>query len=94
MITLIILLIEDAKLETILSVKKQIMNMIGILNIPNANEDEFVNAVGYNGILSDSHKSAIIGIAKEKNIYPTFLEGNNDIETDSVNTLIVSNKNE
>lgn len=94
MVTLIILLIEDAKLETVLSVRKQIMSMIGTLNIPNANEDELVNAIAYNDILSDSHKSAIISIAKEKNIYPIFLEGNNDIETDSVNTLIISNKNE
>lgn len=94
MVTLIILLIEDAKLETVLSVKKQIMNMIGILNIPNADEDELVNAIAYNGILSDSHKSAIINIAKEKYVYAIFLEGNNDVETDSVNTLTISNKNE
>lgn len=92
MITLIILLIEDAKLETILSVKKQIMSMIGTLNIPDA--DEFANAIGYNGILSDSYKSAIIRIAKEKYIDVIFLEGNNDIKSDSVNTLIVSNKDE
>lgn len=94
MITLIILLIEDAKLETVLSVKKQIISMIGTLNIPNADEDELINAIAYNNVLSDSHKSAIIGIAKEKNIYPIFLEGNNNIETDSVNTLIISNKDE
>lgn len=92
MITLIILLIEDAKLETVLSVKKQIMNMIGTLNISDA--DELVNAIGYNGILSDSYKSAIINIAKEKYVYAMFLEGNNDIESDSANTFIISNKNE
>lgn len=94
MITLIILLIKDAKLETVLSVRKQIMSMIGTLNIPNTDEDELVNALGYNGILSDSHKNAIINIAKEKHVYAIFLEGNNDIETDSVNTLIISNKDE
>ena len=93
MITLIILLIEDAKLETVLSVKKQVMTMIGTLNIPNANK-EWVNAVGYNGILSDSHKSAIIKTAEEKYIDVMFLEGNNDVESDSVNTFIMSNKNE
>lgn len=92
MITLIILLIEDTKLETVLSVKKQIMSMIGTLNIPNT--DEFVNTIGYNGILSDSHKSAIIRIAEEKYIDVIFLEGNNDVNSDSVNTLIVSNKDE
>lgn len=92
MITLIILLIEDAKLETVLSVKKQIMSMIGTLNIPDINE--WVNTVGYNGILSDNHKSAIISTAKEKYIDIMFLEGNNDIKSDSVNTLIVSNKDE
>lgn len=90
MITLIILLIEDTKLETVLSVKKQIMSMIGTLNIPNT--DEFVNAIMYNGILSDSHKSAIIRIAEEKYIDVIFLEGNNGIE--SANTFIISNKDE
>lgn len=93
MITLIILLIQDAKLETVLSVKKQVMSMIGTLNIPNENK-ECVNAVGYNGILSDSHKNAIIKTAEEKYIDVMFLEGNNDVESDSVNTLIISNKNE
>lgn len=92
MITLIILLIEDEKLETVLSVRKQIISMIGTLNIPNG--DELVNAIAYNNILSDSHKNAIISIAKEKNIYPIFLEGNDNIETNSVNTLIISNKDE
>lgn len=92
MITLIILLIEDTKLETVLSVKKQIMSMIGTLNI--SDTDELINAVGYNGVLSDSHKSAIIRIAEEKYIDVMFLEGNNDIKSDSVNTLIVSNKDE
>lgn len=90
MITLIILLIEDAKLETVLSVKKQIMSMIGTLNISDA--DELVNAIGYNGILSDSYKSAIINIAKEKYVYAMFLEGNNDVESDSVNTFVISKK--
>lgn len=92
MITLIILLIQDAKLETVLSVKKQVMSMIGTLNIPNT--DELVNVVGYNGILSDNHKSAIIETAKEKYIDVMFLEGNNDVESDSANTFIISNKNE
>lgn len=92
MITLIILLIEDAKLETVLSVKKQIINMIGTLNVLEA--DELINGIGYNGILSDSYKSAIINIAKEKQVYVMFLEGNNDVESDSVNTFIISNKNE
>lgn len=92
MITLIILLIQDTKLETVLSVRKQIMSMIGTLNIPNT--DELVNAVGYNGILSDSHKSAIIKTAEKKHIDVIFLEGNNDVEPDSVNTFIISNKNE
>ena len=92
MITLIILLIEDAKLETVLSVKKQIMSMIGTLNL--SNTDKWINAVGYNGILSDSHKSAIIKTAEEKYIDVMFLEGNNDVKSDSVNTFIMSNKNE
>ena len=92
MITLIILLIQDAKLETVLSVKKQVMSMIGTLNIPNT--DELVNVVGYNDILSDSHKSAIIKTAEEKYIDVMFLEGNNDVKSDSVNTFIMSNKNE
>ena len=93
MITLIILLIQDAKLETVLSVKKQVMSMIGTLFIPNENK-ECVNAVGYNGILSDSHKNAIIKTAEEKYIDVMFLEGNNDVKSDSVNTFIMSNKNE
>ena len=93
MITLIILLIEDANLETVLSVRKQIMSMIGTLNIPNANK-EWVNAVRYNGILSDSHKNAIIKTAEEKYIDVMFLEGNDDVKSDSVNTFIMSNKNE
>ena len=93
MITLIILLIQDAKLETVLSVKKQVMSMIGTLNILNTNK-EWVNLVGYNGILSDSHKSAIIKTAEEKYIDVMFLEGNNDIESDNINTFIISNKNE
>ena len=93
MITLIIILIQDAKLETVLSVKKQIMSMIGTLNIPNENK-EWVNTVGYNGILSDSHKSAIIKTAEEKYIDVMFLEGNNDVESDNINTFIISNKNE
>lgn len=92
MITLIILLIEDTKLETVLSVKKQIMSMIGTLNIPN--ENECVNAIGYNGILSDSHKNAIINIAEEKYIDVVFLEGNNDTKSNDVNTFIISNKDE
>ena len=92
MITLIILLIEDAKLETVLSVKKQIMSMIGTLNL--SNTDEWINAVGYNGILSDSHKSAIIETAKEKYMDAIFLEGNDDVDSDGVNTFIISNKNE
>lgn len=92
MITLIILLIEDAKLETVLSVKKQIMSMIGTLNIPGTNE--WTNTVGYNGILSDSHKSAIINTAKEKYIDIIFLEGNNDTKSDDTNTFIISNKDE
>lgn len=93
MITLIILLIQDAKLETVLSIRKQIMSMIGTLNIPNANK-EWVNVVGYNGILSDSHKSTIIKTAEEKYIDVMFLEGNNDVKSDNVNTFIMSNKNE
>lgn len=93
MITLIILLIQDAKLETVLSVKKQVMSMIGTLFIPNENK-ECVNAVRYNGILSDSHKNAIIKTAEEKYIDVMFLEGNNDVNSNSVNTLIISNKNE
>lgn len=92
MITLIILLIEDAKLETVLSVKKQIMSMIGTLNM--SNTDEWVNAVGYNGILSNSHKSAIIKTAKEKYMDAIFLEGNDNVDSDDVNTFIISNKNE
>lgn len=92
MFTLIILLIKDAKLETVLSVNKQIMSMIGTLNIPDG--DEFVNGIRYNGILSNDHKNAIINIAKEKYIDITFLEGNNDIEFNSVNTIIISSKDE
>lgn len=92
MITLIILLIEDAKLETVLSVKKQIMSMIGTLNIPDTNG--WINTVGYNGILSDSHKNAIIDMAEEKYIDVIFLEGNDNTKSNSINTFIISNKDE
>lgn len=68
------------------------MSIIGTLNIPDINE--WVNTIGYNGILSDNHKSAIISTAKEKYIDVMFLEGNNDTKSNDKNTFIISSKNE